>query len=163
MSAFSAVLPSWSTVALLLLIAVLALSYWVVRGVSVETLLASYRLVNQGKSSSTLFENQGKSSIQFILCLDMSLSKPQLPASLMPVPHLYSNLRTCYAPGSVTIGSYSLRDLALRDIVVTSPEHLGSHVVIKAKSVSLHPSWDVFKGAAPSLQHMSPKHLLHRL
>ena len=46
------------------------------------------------------------------------------------------------------IGSYSLRQLALRDIVITSPEHLGSHVVIKAKSVSLHPSWDIFKGVA---------------
>ncbi len=54
------------------------------------------------------------------------------------------------APGSVAIGGYSLRELALRDIVVTSPEHLGSHVVIKAKSVSLHPSWDIFKGAAPA-------------
>lgn len=50
------------------------------------------------------------------------------------------------------IGSYSLRELALRDITITSPEHLGSHVVIKAKSVSLHPRWDIFKGAAPSLQ-----------
>ena len=50
------------------------------------------------------------------------------------------------------IGSYSLRELALRDITITSPEHLGSHVVIKAKSVSLHPRWGIFKGAAPSLQ-----------
>ena len=49
MSALSAMLPSWSTVLLVLLIGILALSYWVVRGVSVETLLASYRLVNQGK------------------------------------------------------------------------------------------------------------------
>ncbi len=38
MSALSAVLPSWSTVLLVLLIGILALSYWVVRGVSVETL-----------------------------------------------------------------------------------------------------------------------------
>ncbi len=50
MSALSAVLPSWSTVLLVLLIAILSLMYWVVKGVSVETLLASYRLVNQGKA-----------------------------------------------------------------------------------------------------------------
>lgn len=95
-----------------------------------------------------------------VLSPDMSSSKPQLPTSLIAVLRLHSKLRTSSAPGSVTVGSYSLRDLALRDIVVTSPEHLGSHVVIKAKSVSLHPSWDVFKGAAPSLQHISPKNLL---
>ena len=34
----------------------------------------------------------------------------------------------------------------MRDIIVTSPEHLGSHVVFKAKSVTLHPSWNVFRG-----------------
>ena len=34
----------------------------------------------------------------------------------------------------------------MRDIIVTSPEHLGSHVVFKAKSVTLHPSWSFFKG-----------------
>ena len=51
MSALSAMLPSWSTVLLVLLIGILLLSYWVVRGVSVETLLASYRLVNQGKAT----------------------------------------------------------------------------------------------------------------
>ena len=51
-----------------------------------------------------------------------------------------------YSAGSVKVGSYSLRGLAVRDIIVTSPEHLGSHVVFKAKSVTLHPSWSIFKG-----------------
>ena len=50
MSALSVLLPSWSTVLLVLLIAILSLIYWVVKGVSVETLLASYRLVNQGRA-----------------------------------------------------------------------------------------------------------------
>ena len=55
-------------------------------------------------------------------------------------------LNTLHYAGSVKIGSYSLRGLAVRDIIVTSPEHLGSHVVFKAKSVTLHPSWNIFKG-----------------
>ena len=50
MSALSAMLPSWSTVLLVLLVAILLLSYWVVRGISVETILASCRLVSQGQT-----------------------------------------------------------------------------------------------------------------
>ena len=56
--------------------------------------------------------------------------------------------------GSVKLGSYSWKELALRDIIVTSPEHLGSHVVFKAKSISLHPSWSIFKGLSSILQHL---------
>ncbi len=58
--------------------------------------------------------------------------------------------------GSVRVGSYSWKEFALRDIIVTSPEHLGSHVVLKAKSISLHPSWSIFKGVSSVLQHQSP-------
>ena len=56
--------------------------------------------------------------------------------------------------GSVRLGSCSWKELALRDIIVTSPEHLGSHVVFKAKSISLHPSWSMFKGLSSILQHI---------
>ena len=41
-------LPTWSTVLLVLLLGILAVSYWLIHGISVETLLASYRLINQG-------------------------------------------------------------------------------------------------------------------
>ena len=41
-------LPTWSTVLLVLLLGILAMSYWFIHAISVETLLASYRLISQG-------------------------------------------------------------------------------------------------------------------
>lgn len=49
-------------------------------------------------------------------------------------------------PGSVQVGGLSLRQLALQDVVLVQPEHLGGRVVFKAKSVSLHPSWNILQG-----------------
>ena len=48
MSPLGDLLPTWSTVLLVLLLGILAVSYWLIHGISVETLLASYRLVSQG-------------------------------------------------------------------------------------------------------------------
>ncbi len=67
MSALSAVLPSWSTVLLVLLIVILSLNYWVVKGVSVETLLASYRLVNQGKAIRIQLRNEKVLALKVVL------------------------------------------------------------------------------------------------
>ncbi|KAK9906458.1 hypothetical protein WJX75_002116 [Coccomyxa subellipsoidea] len=51
-----------------------------------------------------------------------------------------------YLQGSVQVGGLSLRQLALQDVVLVQPEHLGGRVVFKAKSVSLHPSWNILQG-----------------
>ena len=48
MSPVGDLLPTWSTVLLVLLLGTLAVSYWLIHGISVETLLASYRLISQG-------------------------------------------------------------------------------------------------------------------
>ena len=48
MSTLGDLLPTGSTILLVLLLGILAVSYWLIHGISVETLLASYRLINQG-------------------------------------------------------------------------------------------------------------------
>ena len=48
MNPLGGLLPTWSTALLVLLLGILAVSYWFIHGISVETLLASYRLISQG-------------------------------------------------------------------------------------------------------------------
>lgn len=47
-SALHDMLPSWSTVILVSLLGVLFVASWVIRGVSLESIVASYRLLSQG-------------------------------------------------------------------------------------------------------------------
>lgn len=48
--------------------------------------------------------------------------------------------------GSIQVGGFSIREMAMQDIVVVQPQHLGGRVVFKAKSISLHPSWSILRG-----------------
>ncbi|BDA46251.1 hypothetical protein COCOBI_08-3430 [Coccomyxa sp. Obi] len=52
-----------------------------------------------------------------------------------------------YVQGSVRVGGLSVWQLALQDVVVVQPEHLGGRTVFKAKSISLHPAWNILGGA----------------
>ena len=49
--------------------------------------------------------------------------------------------------GSVNVGGLSIWELALQDVVVVQPEHLGGRTVFKAKSISVHPAWNILRGA----------------
>ena len=49
-----------------------------------------------------------------------------------------------------------MKSLAVQDISVRQPDHIGGHVVFRAKSVSLHPSWAMLRGEP----HSAPRHAL---
>ena len=67
MSVLSSMLPHWSTVLLVLLLAILYVTISLIRGISVETLLAVKRLIVQGAIFAACSVQKGPRSLHYWL------------------------------------------------------------------------------------------------
>jgi hypothetical protein len=68
MSVLNNMLPHWSTVLLVLLLGILYVSINLIRGVSVETLLAVKRLIVQGTVFAASFVQKGARKLDYVSC-----------------------------------------------------------------------------------------------
>ena len=143
MTSLAVFLPAWSSILLVTTLAALYATVWLIQIISVETITAAFRLLARGGASL----DPGVPSTS---CFRLSGGA----ALLHNARHLHT-YNFAYTPsqtsppcaGHLKVGGFSLRALACNDIALQQPQHLGGHVVFRAKSVSLHPSWQMLKGA----------------